>query len=341
LVYDVIGESGVTDDVIFDLVIIGAGISGLAAARAANNAGQHVVVIDKGRRIGGRVSTRRADGFTFNHGAQFVTASGDDFSAVLQAAATAGALAQWHIGDDKIAYAGSPTMRDLPAFMGQGLDIRQDMEIASITPQTLSSASGVSGNGLCLTDKNDSQLLTRKLIITAPAPQTAQLLRSIEADMAALADSARYAPCWTVMLGFDTMPIMPTLPIRRRDGIIGWAGFKQTRPQADQAHPAITIQASADWSQHRIEASKDEVIAALYDTLANETGVDLPRPVMSAAHRWLYAKVIQPATIDATIAPHGITNADRSIAIAGDWLGGARVEHAYDSGLAAVAALGI
>ena len=49
----------------------------------------------------------------------------------------------------------------------------------------------------------------------------------------------------------------------------------------------------------------------------------------------------QPATIDATIAPHGITNADRSIAMAGDWLGGARVEHAYDSGLAAVAALGI
>ena len=330
-----------TDDVIFDLVIIGAGISGLAAARAAHNAGQHVVVIDKGRRIGGRVSTRRADGFTFNHGAQFVTASGDDFSAVLQAAATAGALAQWHIGDDKIAYAGSPTMRDLPAFMGQGLDIRQDMEIASITPQTLSGASGASGNGLCLTDKNDGQLLTRKLIITAPAPQTARLLRSIEADMAALADSARYTPCWTVMLGFDTMPIMPALPIRRRDGIIGWAGFEQTRPQADQTHPAITIQASADWSQHWIEASKDEVIAALYDALASEAGVDLPRPVMSAAHRWLYAKVIQPATIDATIAPHGITNADRSIAMAGDWLGGARVEHAYDSGLAAVAALGV
>ena len=330
-----------TDDVIFELVIIGAGISGLAAARAAHNASQHVVVIDKGRRIGGRVSTRRADGFTFNHGAQFVTASGDDFSAVLQAAATAGALAQWHIGDDKIAYAGSPTMRDLPAFMGQGLDIRQDMEIASITPQTLSSASGASGNGLCLTDKNDGQLLTRKLIITAPAPQTARLLRSIEADMAALADSARYAPCWTVMLGFDTMPIMPALPIRRRDGIIGWAGFEQTRPQVDQTHPAITIQASADWSQHWIEASKDEVIAALYDALASEAGVDLPRPVMSAAHRWLYAKVIQPATIDATIAPHGITNADRSIAMAGDWLGGARVEHAYDSGLAAVAALGI
>ena len=64
-------------------------------------------------------------------------------------------------------------------------------------------------------------------------------------------------------------------------------------------------------------------------------------PIMSAAHRWLYAKVIRPAKIDARIAPHGITNKNRSIAMAGDWLGGARVEHAYDSGLAASTALGL
>lgn len=327
-----------TDDVIFDLVIIGAGISGLAAASAAHKTGQHVVVIDKGRRIGGRVSTRRADGFTFNHGAQFVTAKGDAFSAVLHAAETAGALARWQIADDKTTFAGSPTMRDLPVFMGQGLDIRQDMEIASIMPHPLT---GTNNNGLCLTDKNGTNLLTRKLIVTAPAPQTARLLRDIEPAMAALADSALYAPCWTAMYGFDAMPIMPTLPIRNRDGAIGWAGLEQTRPHADQHYPAITIQASADWSQHWIEASKDEVIAALFDTLASETGVELPRPVMSAAHRWLYAKVIRPATIDTSIAPHGITNAGRSIAIAGDWLGGARVEHAYDSGLAAINALSI
>jgi len=328
----------VTDDVIFDLVIIGAGISGLAAASAAHKTGQHVVVIDKGRRIGGRLSTRRADGFTFNHGAQFVTAKGDAFSAVLHAAETAGALACWQIADDKTAFAGTPTMRDLPVFMGHGLDIRQNIKIVNIMPHAVSDASA---DALCLTDKDGNITVTRKLIVTAPAPQTARLLRDIEPAMAALADTALYAPCWTAMYGFDAMPIMPTLPIRNRDCAIGWAGLEQTRPHADQHYPAITIQASADWSQHWIEASKDEVIAALFDTLASETGVELPRPVMSAAHRWLYAKVIRPATIDTSIAPHGITNAGRSIAIAGDWLGGARVEHAYDSGLAAINALSI
>lgn len=325
-----------TDDMIFDVVIIGAGISGLAAARAADSAGQHVLVIDKGRRIGGRVSTRRADNFTFNHGAQFVTAKGDAFNAVLQAAKKAGVLAHWQIADDKTAFAGSPTMRDLPIFMGHGLDIRQDTEIASIMPHTASA----SADGLCLTDKNGAMILTRKLIVTVPAPQTARLLRAIEPAMAALADTALYAPCWTAMFGFDTMPTMPTLPIRNRNGAIGWAGLEQMRPGADQHYPAITLQASADWSHEWIEATKDDVITALYDALVSENGVELPRLVMSAAHRWLYAKVIRPADIDARIAPHGITNKNRSIAMAGDWLGGARIEHAYDSGLAAAATLG-
>ena len=59
----------------YDLLIIGSGIAGLAAGRIAQQAGQSVMLIDKGRRVGGRVSTHRADGFLFNHGAQFTTRS--------------------------------------------------------------------------------------------------------------------------------------------------------------------------------------------------------------------------------------------------------------------------
>ncbi len=59
----------------YDLVIIGSGIAGLAAARAATDQGFSVKIFDKGRRIGGRAGTRRAGGFTFTHGAQFLQES--------------------------------------------------------------------------------------------------------------------------------------------------------------------------------------------------------------------------------------------------------------------------
>ena len=57
----------------YDLIILGSGIAGLAAARLAEKDNKSVLVVDKGRRLGGRVSTRRKNGFLFNHGAQFVT----------------------------------------------------------------------------------------------------------------------------------------------------------------------------------------------------------------------------------------------------------------------------
>ena len=64
-------------DVDYDLAIIGSGIAGLAAARVATAKGLSVKIFDKGRRIGGRAATRRANGFTFTHGAQFLTARAD------------------------------------------------------------------------------------------------------------------------------------------------------------------------------------------------------------------------------------------------------------------------
>ena len=42
------------------VIIVGAGIAGLACARSLADAGMNPVVLDKGRGLGGRVATRRA-----------------------------------------------------------------------------------------------------------------------------------------------------------------------------------------------------------------------------------------------------------------------------------------
>ena len=43
-----------------DIVVIGAGMSGIACARVLRAAGLPVRLIDKGRGVGGRMATRRA-----------------------------------------------------------------------------------------------------------------------------------------------------------------------------------------------------------------------------------------------------------------------------------------
>lgn len=59
---------------VYDVVIVGAGICGLMAAGQLVERGASVLLLDKGRTVGGRLATRRIEAGCADHGAQFFTA---------------------------------------------------------------------------------------------------------------------------------------------------------------------------------------------------------------------------------------------------------------------------
>lgn len=313
-------------DTPLDLVILGSGMAGLAAARHASARGLRLAIVDKGRRIGGRVSTRRADGFSFNHGAQFLTARQGDFVTACDGAVAAGALQPWQVAG-RDAYCGAPTMRDFPAFLGSGTDVRQDVEVTSIEQH----------DGLvALHDSKGGTVTARQAVITAPAPQAERLLSTAAPSLSMAASTAEYAPCWTAMFGFDpdrTPDVMA--PIQNKTGPVGWAMWEGHRPGAAAiAGGALTVQAAPDWSEDNLEEDPALVAGAILAAWQVASGLSVDAPTYQAAHRWRYARVTKPAEAGA-----GPLSADGRIAIAGDWLAGARVEDAYMSGLRAVSAL--
>ena len=284
------------------IVIIGAGLSGLAAARLLQQAGLDPLLLDKGRRIGGRCGTRRSKGYLFNHGAQFITAASSDFSVFCQDAVAAGIIAEWDIGRRWKTYVGRPSMRDLPTWMSGGLNIHQMCEILYITR-------GVDG-AVELTTTTDKIFSADRLIVTAPAPQTKRLLADVSPHLSTLAHQAQYAPCWTIMAGFDDqLQSLPAFGVDISD-MISWYAVEGSRPGGTADSPGITIQASGIWSQKHLEEEADQIAEKIFTEFVSLTGLSA-KPVLLQAHRWRYAKVISPS-----IADH---SRDDGIFIAGDW----------------------
>jgi predicted NAD/FAD-dependent oxidoreductase len=211
-------------------------------------------------------------------------------------------------------------MRDLPQFMATGLMIRQQTEITQIAHH---------GGHIGFFDKDGLVATGRQAIITAPAAQTAKLLADIYPELAATAGLARYDPCWTIMLGLEGDHGLGTVPLRdEAAGIaLGVPEFTRSNQQSSLDAPALTIQATGAWSQQHLQDDPQMVIKSLCQIWQNLGGKPLGKIITSASHRWLYAKVTTAAPSDAPRLSH-----DGKLAIAGDWLGGPRVEQAFDSG---------
>jgi monoamine oxidase len=89
----------------FDVIIIGAGMAGLSAARKLADAGKSVIVLEARNRIGGRIHTDRSLGFAAELGANWI--HGRDGNPLINLATASGARGVRFNHDDIAVLSGS------------------------------------------------------------------------------------------------------------------------------------------------------------------------------------------------------------------------------------------
>ena len=301
------------------IVIIGAGMAGLACARALAEAGHAPVILDKGRGVGGRMATRRVTvagaELRFDHGAQYLSAKSDGFAAML--AAMPGAVAPWDDGAAHPHFVGLPGMSGLPREMSAGLDLRQQVEVTALEPAP---------EGWRI--RAGAQRLTAaSVVLTVPAPQVAPLIGAAHPLTPALAGVAM-APCLTLMAAFPPDAPRPFVTRASDTHPLAWIAQDSTKSGRSPVATTWVAQASPDWSARYLEEDRDTLAAGMLPLLCGEIGTDPAEALHAAAHRWRYARVTAP------LGHPFLRSADARLYLGGDWCLGPRVEAAWQSGRA-------
>jgi predicted NAD/FAD-dependent oxidoreductase len=310
------------------VAVIGAGLAGIACARSLAEAGVQARVFEAQRAPGGRLATRRFATASFDHGAQYISATDAGFVRVLAGADAAGAAGRWQPrwpdrGRLSDLWVGVPAMNSLPRFLAQDLDVEYGARIVSLE-------AGRRGWSL-LDDRGLAHTDYSAVALALPAPAAAALAGSRTA-LAARVRAVPMAPCWAALVAFGApLPGVPDAGFAG-DAILAWYARNSSKP-GREARDCFVLHAAADWSREAFDRPPHTVQRALLDRFSEHVGRALPQVLVSDAHRWRYARVEVPLGEDCLYDPHS------RIGFCGDWCLDARAEAAWISGRALGAAL--
>ena len=314
------------------VVVVGAGLAGLTAARRLADAGHEVVVFDKGRSPGGRLATRRIGSATLDHGAQFFTIRGDSFASMIAPHLASGLVYEWcrgfnADGDGYPRYAAHGGMNALAKALAVGLDVRTSALVFAVRP----AAVGSSYRWDVSLDSGTS-VPTDALVVTCPVPQSYSLLTSasdaVELPIELIRTS--YERTIALLITLDR-PSALSVPGGLQNPTDSLSFVTDNHVKGISASPALTIHANASWSEAHWDdeqALLDESLRALGAPFIG--GADV---LAGQVKKWRFAT---PRTIwpePCWEDPAG------ALTLAGDAFAGPKMEGAAMSGLAAAEAL--
>ncbi len=313
------------------VAVIGAGLSGLVAARKLQECSE-VTVFEKSRGYGGRIATRYAGDFEFDHGAQFFTARSPEFQEFLDPLIANGTVACWHARFAELQrhtvtatadwdnayshYVGTPGMNAIGKYLAGGLTIRQNTTVAHLDHDA---------EGWRLADSDGKALGHFDWVVCAvPAAQAAALLPT-ESRLRRLAVEVQMRACFALMLGFDRPLLLPWQAALVSAADISWVSVNSSKPQRAERFTMVAHSTNA-----YADINLDEPLSTVQEHLLGEVsaviGIDCEQASFCQLQRWRYAKA------DKKAGPAYLVDTEMQLAGCGDWFRHSRVEAAFLSG---------
>lgn len=317
--------------------IIGAGITGLTAARELKRCGIQVKVYEKSRGVGGRLANKRLEWGSIDIGAQYFTVSDPRFQQQVLEWQRQGIVAQWDFNPHCLAgsgltqktnsttrFIGIPKMNALTHALAKDIDIEFNTRIEDLSH---------SANGWMLIAADEKPIAESYdwVVLTLPNEQSKALVGGTAIEHQVPADM--HEPCWALALA-TVGHVENEIQGIFGDNTVSWVSRLSARPQVEvsgEFDDLWMMHFSSDWSKSHGKDTEVDVTKAgtdwLFKTLAERAEKSL-RVVHQHKHYWRYARLDSNKNVSAIIA-----DPVSGIASIGAWSAGGRVEGAYLSGV--------
>lgn len=327
------------------VIVIGAGVAGLACARDLTRRGVPCVVLERARGVGGRCATRRVDGQPVDFGVSFLHARSREFGDVLRELDPAGAIPGWPVtvrgplmACQPNAYA--PGRRRMgrregvsafPRHLARGVDVRLGVTARAIE---------LRGDRLEVVDAGGGRWGAAHVVAAGAVDESLALIEPAVAgwpDAAAALARIRgvpVQPAWTVIAGYPRDAPVPDFDVWHPiEGTMLHTIAHDSGKRADPRHRVLVLQGRAGFSRERAERPdavwRDELLWEAGELLGGWAAA----PVWTQTHRWHAARVLERHQLGDPVVFRGPR--DCAVAAIGDaFARDPGLEGAYMSGLA-------
>jgi predicted NAD/FAD-dependent oxidoreductase len=336
----------------YDLIVVGAGIAGLALARELRAQGYAPVVLERARGVGGRCATRRVEGQPVDHGLPYLHGRSQRFLAELAAVPAVSVLAGWPqvvVGDglpcrpeafsgtDRRLAFGEGASR-FAKHLAEGLDVRLGAEVTALRSLPRSAAGSRRACELRLA--SGETMRANAVALTMPAPSAITLLRAMDplppaiAAQLPLLELVRMLPCLAVIARYPA-----GVPAPEWQASFPGAGrtlhsiLHDSSKRAGAVRLTLVLQARPGFSDAHLNDSADSWTRAMLEEAAALHGAWVAQPELAQSHVWRKARVAAASELSGPLAVRLDDGA--LLGVAGDGLhdaGGA--EGAFLSGIA-------
>jgi len=263
-----------------DVTVVGGGISGLACARAVRDAGRSVRVLDRGRRVGGRLSSRTIEGRMVDLGASyFVVGEAERFGHVVADWEERELARPWTdtfvvVDADgaqtpkpgPMRWAAPAGLRSLARDLAEGVDVVSERTVERVEPYR------VDGE-----DAGD-------VVLAMPGPQARRLTDPpVDAGLA-------WEPVIAVVLRWDERRWPADLHGAFADGDADVSFVADDGDRRGDGAPVLVVHSTAARARRHLD-DPDAAIAPVAAATRRLLGIGVD-PSSAFAHRWTFARPV-------------------------------------------------